>query len=309
MSISSKDILALRKISGAGMLQCKKALIETNNDQKKAIQLLRKKGIEKMSSSARASNDGAIAFFEDDKKVASIILNCETDFVARGEKFLSFLYSLKDFVLKSENINDLKSHKYDAHNNIGEYILYLSSQLESIQLKEFYITEKSDSSYVGHYIHNSFRQYSKFDFDSSDYDKRAGAGTIVAICHLNIKDYSYNDLTQEEKTLVAELGNKISIHIASNHISPLVIYENEISTDLIKEEESIAHDKAVKEGKKPEIIDKIVQGRLSKFKKEISLFEQSYCLDEKIQIKKLISDVEGKINKEIQIKSFNKYSL
>ena len=242
--ITAAEVNKLRKQTGAGMMDCKKALVEAEGDFDKAIEILRKKGqkvAEKRSD--RDANEGVViaATTEDQKYAAMIMLNCETDFVAKNEDFVGVAKSILNIALneKPGSVEDLKALKFDANQSVAEKITEEVGKIgEKIDLGEI-ATVSSDK--VIAYNHPGYK-----------------TAAIVAM--------------SKDADGVEEAGKNVAMQIAA--MNPVALNEDSVSDEIKARELEIGKEQALKEGKPENIVDKIAQGKLQKYYKENTLLNQ-----------------------------------
>jgi elongation factor Ts len=276
MAISAKQVNELRKATGAGMMDCKKALVEAEGDFDKAIEILRKKGQKVSAKRAdREASEGAVFIEanEDGSRAALIELNCETDFVARNEDFQALgqaiaakalaespadLAALKALALDGKSIADSLT---DAMGKIGE----------KLDVSKY---EPISGDKVVTYIH-------------------PGARIGVAVAFQNASE---GDSEQ--------VGKDVAMQIAA--MSPLAIDKDGIPKDVVEKELEIGKELARKEGKPEKILDKIATGRLNKFFKENTLLHQDFVKDSSLSVAKYITQNLGK---EATVSDFKRVQL
>jgi len=270
MSISAKLVSELREKTGVGLMECKKVLVETEGNIEDAIKKLREKGLAKAAKkSDRSTNEGRIFLSVDNtsKKATIIELNCETDFVGSNEEFSTCGQQFCSTIL-SNNIDSLESLKSTAINNksfedfIAEYVIKLG---ENIGVKK--VETINNMPYVASYVHMNGK-----------------IGTLVA----------FSD------TLDDETAKSIAMHIAA--ANPSYLNPENVDQKELENEKAIIKNQAIKEGKPEAIVDKIVEGRISKFYKDVCLTEQPYIKDDKKSVKEVLP-------KEVEITHFIRYSL
>ncbi len=256
--ISATDVRNLREKTGAGMMDCKKALSENNGDFDAAVDWLRTKGLSKAAKkSDRVAAEGVIAaaISADGKQGALIELNAETDFVARNEKFQAFAVSIANDALKASDFDALKASKGDELTNliatIGENMTLRRSDTLSV-----------DNGVVATYIHGALAP------------NVGKIGVLVAI------EGKGDDL--------ATLGKQIGMHIAATN--PLALSVDELDKDAVERERQVFHTQAVESGKPEGVIEKMVEGRIRKFYEESVLLEQTFVVDGESKIKDLLSN-------------------
>lgn len=253
-----EEIKKLREATGAGMVECKKALDEANGNLETAIDLLRKKGIAKAAKRLdREANEGVSALAQsEDKKSAFILeLNSETDFVARNEQFRDFANKAVNIALSlnTDDLNTLLAHK--------EADLSLEDELKNL------------SGTIGEKI-----SISKL--------KKVNGETCALYSHMGGKIGVIIALDQENKD---ELANDIAMHIAA--ANPKYLESSEVSADEIEREKAIYKEQLLKEGKPENIIEKIMEGKVAKYCSEVCLLEQEFIKDDKQKVKDILKDV------------------
>tara|TARA_B100000945_G_C20425386_1_gene620244 strand:+ start:528 stop:1403 length:876 start_codon:yes stop_codon:yes gene_type:complete len=272
--ITASEVNKLRKQTGAGMMDCKNALVEANGDFELAIDVLRKKG-QKVASkrSDRSASEGVVlAGVSEDKKFGVIVsVNCETDFVAKNEDFVAFAKSVLSVALsnKVENKENLESQILDGV-TISDKLLEKTGVIgEKIELG-FY--DYVNSEYVSSYIHHGNR--------------------LASLVSLNISNEDYS-----------HVGKDLCMQVAA--MSPMGLSDKDISQDILDRELDIAKETARKEGKPEQMIEKIALGRLGKFFKENTLLKQAFIKDGKKSIEQYLKE----INPDLNVKEFKRFGL
>ena len=255
MSITASMVKELRDRTGAGMMECKKSLVEVNGDIDTAIELLRTSGQAKAEKKAsRVAADGRVAIKSNTSEAVIIEINSETDFVAKDENFINFSDSAANLLLEKdvESIEQLSELVLSDSKTVEEARTELISKVgENISIRRF--NKISDSVNLGIYSHGS------------------RIGSIVSL-----SGGSEN------------LAKDIAMHIAASN--PICIDVNGVPSDLIEREKRIYNEQALSSGKPPEIIEKMVQGKMSKYLKEITLLGQSFIKDPDISIENLLKN-------------------
>jgi len=255
MSITASMVKELRDRTGAGMMECKKSLVEVNGDIDAAIELLRTSGQAKAEKKAsRVAADGRVAIKSNTSEAVIIEINSETDFVAKDENFINFSDSVATLLLEKdvESIEQLSELVLSDSKTVEEARTELISKVgENISIRRF--NKISDSVNLGIYSHGS------------------RIGSIVSL-----SGGSEN------------LAKDIAMHIAASN--PICIDVNGVPSDLIEREKRIYNEQALSSGKPPEIIEKMVQGKMSKYLKEITLLGQSFVKDPDISIENLLKN-------------------
>ena len=253
MSVSASMVKELREQTGAGMMECKKALVAAEGNTEKAIELLRKSGqanAEKKSS--RVAADGRIAIAVDGNKAAIAEINSETDFVARGENFIEFAEAVVDAALTSsvEDVGALSTTPLADGRMIETARTDLVAKVgENISVRRFERVEAAD--HLGNYTHG------------------ARIGVLVSLSGGN-----------------AELARDVAMHVAAS--DPLCVDEDGVPADMLERERRIITEQAADSGKPAEIVEKMVSGRVAKFLREITLLGQSFVKDPDVSVGKLL---------------------
>jgi elongation factor Ts len=273
--ITAAQVNGLRKQTGAGMMDCKKALIETNGDADKAIDVLRKKGQKVAAKRAdRDSLEGVVlsSISKDSTTGVMLSLNCETDFVAKNESFIALANSILLLAIehKSESIQDIKELSFKSGMTVYDKLIEQTGVIgEKIELNNYSII---NAPHVSNYIHNGNK-----------------LSTLVGL------SMSTDDSSQ--------IGQNIAMQIAA--MNPLALNESDISKEVIDKEIEIGKDLAKKEGKPEQMLEKIALGRLKKFFKENTLLNQTYIQDSKKSVKQYLDDC----NKDLDVVVFKRTSL
>ena len=285
-SISAKNIKKLRDATGAGFMDCKKALADAKSDFDLAIDWLRKNGISTaQKKGSRSAFDGLIAIDHNESEASIIEINSETDFVARNHDFQDFVgeVSKLNLALKG-NIDNLNATKYKSTTDtVSSFLVHLISKIgEKINIRRSdYI--KENNGFVGTYIHNVEK------------DNMGKIGVIVSID------------TNLSKDKIDDVLKKISMHIAA--ASPISLNINDLDKNLIKNEKDIILEQINDNTKDQPILDKIIDGKIRKFYNEIVLLEQKFIIDDKIKVIDYIEHTAKELGGEISIKNFVRYKV
>lgn len=284
MSISANDIKDLREKTGAGMLDCKKALAECGGDKTQAIDWLRKKGLSAAAKkSGRVAADGLVAVAVENQKGAIIELNSETDFVARNEAFQQLSKQIAAAaVVSGASLESLKKapipgSKRTVEEEIVEKIAVIG---ENIQLRR---VQQVSGDILVSYVHNAIApQLGKI-------------GVIVALS------------SQGKKDKVEALGKQVAMHIAAN--KPEALNVEQLDPALIERERAVLTDQARTSGKPDNVIEKMIEGRLRKFYAEVVLLEQAFVIDGKTPVKQVLKEAEKEIGGPVEIKGYIRLTL
>jgi elongation factor Ts len=270
--ITAADVSKLRKITAAGMMDCKNALNEANGDINKAIEIIRKKGQAIANKRAdREASEGAVlaGISSDSKRGAMIVLNCETDFVAKNEGFVNFAQSILKVAVE-KNPADLDALKALDLNGkkLGDAVTEQSGIIgEKVELSEYV---KMDAAYVINYIHPGNK-----------------LATMVG----------FNKVTD------LQVAKDVAMQVAA--MNAVAVDKDDVTAETIEKEKEIGREQARREGKPENMLDKIAEGKLAKFFKESTLLNQEFIKDSKITVKQYLQSV----NKELTVTGFKRINL
>ena len=272
MTITAKQVQDLRKMSGAGMMECKSALSDSDGDLTKAFRLLREKGIAKAEKkSSREANEGLIGIKVYDGNATIVEVNSETDFVSRNTEFHNLVLSILNVSIEQsvslENNKDVKDLLNAAVGKIGENIVLRRS------------AKMSGNIYS--YVHNSV-------FD--------GMGKIGVLVNL-----------ESENKKLSEVGKNLCMHIAA--LNPKSISENDLNIEVINAEKEIIKRQLKDTGKPDNILEKMMEGKLKKFLEENTLLGQKFVVDPSISVSQYINDSEKKNDCKISVKQFIRFEI
>ena len=285
--VTAALVKELRDKTGAGMMDCKNALVETNGNLEESIDWLRKKGISGAEKkSARVAADGVVTVSVNSDAAALVEINSETDFVSRNPDFQNFAKNISHIALSSgDSIEELKKAKYlDSEKSVEETLTDLIGLIgENIVLRRTHILKNTNNNIFSSYLHGQINE---------------GLGKIGVI--LSIESSGPIDK-------INELGKKIAMHIAAS--KPVAINADDVDPKVIERERSILIEQAKESGKPDNIIEKMVEGRISKFFSEITLMDQIWVIDGESKVLKIISDAEKDLSCNIIIKDFKYFIL
>ena len=281
MNLSASMVKELREKSGAGMMDCKKALIETKCNMDNAIDWLRKQGLSAVAKkSGRVAAEGLIGITIKGMKGGMIEINSETDFVARNELFQNFVKTCSDLVLTSKsNIDVLKNQSFvNSHRTVDEELKNNIATIgENMNIRRIEYIEVSEGVLVS-YLHNKVTE---------DLGK---LGVIVAI------------ESKANKDQLTDVGKQIAMHIAAT--SPKSLNIDDLDANLVKREKDVLIEQAVSSGKPKDIAEKMVEGRMKKFFQEVVLNEQVSVIDGETKIKDIIKNLSNKLGTQVILKDF-----
>ncbi len=280
MAITAAQVNELRQKTGAGMMDCKKALTEAEGNFEKAIEILRKKGAAVAAKRAeRTAKEGMVLTkISDDKQTGVIVeVNCETDFVANSEDFTKFAKNVLEAVSASKpaNVDDLLEKNLSIKDQFDEL---LGKVGEKIQISRLSIDEAPNGEVID-YVH-------------------LGSKLGVLVKFDNIGD---------KKDEFFNLGKDIAMQVAA--MKPICVYREEVQKDLIEKEIEIYKEISRKEGKPEQILDKIAQGKLNKFYQENCLSEQAFIKDNTKTVTDLIKEFNSKHGIDVKINHFRRFHL
>ena len=268
--ITAALVKELREKTGAGMMDCKKALTETDGDIAKAIDWLRQKGISKAAKKAsRIAAEGLAVAKVVGNKAVIVEVNSETDFVAKNEEFKSLVDIIADTLLNNSSVKTVEEANKLTHDGktIEELVIEKTSTIgEKLSFRRFEIVEKEDSQVFGTYSHMG--------------------GKIVALCVL----------TKDE-----EVAKDIAMQIAA--MKPLYLNRDMVPADVLEKERTILKEQAENEGLDPNKIDMIVNGRINKYYEEVCLVDQGFIKENKMKVNKYVE------SKGSEIVSFVRYEV
>ncbi|MGE6631428.1 translation elongation factor Ts [Bacillus sp. NPDC077027] len=269
MAITAQLVKELRQKTGAGMMDCKKALTETDGDIEKAIDLLREKGIAKAAKKAdRIAAEGLTIIKTDGNTGVILEVNSETDFVAKNEGFKTLLNDLADHLLaaKPATVEEALASKMENGSTVEEYITSAIAKIgEKITLRRFSILTKEDNAAFGAYLHMG---------------GRIGVLTVL------------NGTTDEE------LARDIAMHVAA--VNPKYISRDQVSEEEANREREVLTQQALQEGKPENIVAKMVEGRLNKFFEEICLLDQAFVKNPDEKVKKVLSAKNATVQNSVR---------
>ena len=288
IKISTSDIKKLRDLTGAGFLDCKEALDNSNSNIEKAIDFLRKKGISTAQKKGdRTASEGLISITKDNSnKEASIIeINSETDFVARNEDFQNFVSNLSIINLKQKgNLDKLMKSEYtNTKEKVSDVLTNLISKIgENLTIRRSNFISITNG-FIGAYVHNVEK------------DLMGKIGVLISV-ETNIEFSVINDFLK-----------KICMHIAASN--PISISSSDIDKDILKKEKDFQLEEIKKSRKDKSIHEKILVGKMNKYFNDVVLFEQNFVMDDNIKIKQFIENTSKELNGFIKIKEFIRFKV
>ena len=286
MPLSASMVKELREKSGAGMMDCKKALQETNGNMEEAVDWLRKQGLSAVAKkSGRVAAEGLIGITVKNNVGSIIEINSETDFVARNEMFQNFVSTCSELAIESnEDINALKNMSYpNSDRTVDEELTHNIATIgENMNIRRSELLTVSNGVVIS-YVHNSVK------------DGLGRLGVLVGI------------ESEADKVSLAAVGKQIAMHIAAT--SPQSLNIEDLDQDLVKRERQVLIDQSIASGKPSEIAEKMVVGRMQKFYQDVVLNEQTFVIDGETKIKDVIKKLEKDLNTKVKLSGFKKLTL
>jgi elongation factor Ts len=283
MAISADQVKQLREKTGAGMMDCKKALEKSGGDMQKAADYLREQGITKATQKAsRTAKEGLIVctMAEKDRRGVLVELNCETDFVARTEDFRKLAEQTASWIMENQptDVNQVSESMKDSINQV------IAKLGENITAKRFALLGLDGQS----------------------------QGIIYSYIHPGDKLGVLVELNCESDQVAArdefrQLAKDVAMQIAATN--PLVISREHLDAEIIEKEKDIYRTQAKNEGKPDKILERIVQGKLEKYFQEVCLLEQAFVKDQDRSVKQRIEEAQGKLGEQLKVRQFVRFRL
>ena len=283
--MSAQAVKELRERSGAGMMDCKKALDANNGDVEAAIDWLRTKGLASAAKKAgRVASEGLVAVASNGTTGAIIELNSETDFVARNEQFQALVHEVAQEALASgTDIEALKKQKAASGKTIEEEITSAVATIgENMTLRRIQTLSVNDG-IVATYVHSAVKP---------------GMGKIGVLIALE---------STGDKAVLEGLGKQIAMHVAA--AKPEALTREEIKADSLERERAVFKEQAIASGKPAEVAEKMVEGRIRKFYEEVVLLEQAFVMDGKTKISDVVKAAEKDAGAPVTLKAFTRFGL
>ena len=283
--MTAQLIKDLRERSGAGMMDCKKALDETGGDMEKAIDWLRKKGLASAAKkSGRIASEGLIALATADGRAAMIELNSETDFVARNDQFQALAAEVAQQALNAGgDVEKLKTLKTASGKTVGEAITEAVATIgENMNLRRT-TTLAVKQGVVASYIHSAVRP------------ELGKIGVLVAL-----------ESTADKAKLEA-LGKQIAMHVAA--AKPEALTREEVDTSKLERERGVLREQALASGKPAEVVEKMIEGRIRKYYEEVVLLDQLFVIDGKTKISDVVAAAAKEAGAPIALAAYTRFGL
>ena len=280
MAFTAQDVKTLREMTNCGMMDCKKALTETDGDMDKAVEFLREKGLAKAAKKAgRIAAEGLVDATVYGDVAVALEVNTETDFVAKNADFVKFVNDVSKVIADANpaDVEALKAEKLYGDQTVGEALTEKIATIgENMNLRRFARYEGANVAYVH------------------------GGGRIGVLVNFNLADSSKAD-TDAFKAAAKDIAMQVAAAM------PQYVKQDEVPADVIEKEKEILKAQALNEGKPEAIVDKMVVGRIQKYYKEVCLIEQPYIKDPDMTVTKFLKNVAAEIGTDIEIVKFTRF--
>ena len=280
MAFTAQDVKTLREMTNCGMMDCKKALTETDGDMDKAVEYLREKGLAKAAKkSGRIAAEGLVNAVIFDNAAVALEVNTETDFVAKNADFIAFVNDVTKVIADANpaDVEALKAEKLYDNQTVGEALTEKIATIgENMNLRRFARYEGTNVAYIH------------------------GGGRIGVLVSFKLADEAKAE-TDAFKAAAKDIAMQVAASI------PQYVVKDEVPAEVIEKEKEILKVQAINEGKPEAIAEKMVAGRIQKFYKEVCLIEQPYIKDPDITVDKFLKNVAAEIGTEIEVVKFTRF--
>jgi elongation factor Ts len=284
--ITASLVKELREKTGAGMMDCKKALVETNGDVEEAVDFLRKNGLAAAAKkSGRVASEGLIGVATKDGAGSVVEINAETDFVARNDDFQAFVSAVAGIVLDhGDDFEAVANLAFPgSERTVGEQLTHNIATIgENMSMRRGQ-SLSVDRGCVISYVHNALSP---------------GLGKIGVLVALE---------SSGDHAALEQLGRQIAMHVAAAH--PEALSVDNIAPEALERERSVLVEQATTSGKPDNIIEKMVEGRLRKYYEEVALMEQTFVIDNETKIAKVVENAAMKMGAPVALTGFVRYEL
>ena len=284
MAVTAQMVKELREMTGAGMMDCTKALVETDGDIEKAVEVLREKGLSKAAKKAgRIAAMGLVktAFADGGTAAAIVEVNSETDFVAKNDEFIGFVEKLAQMALESDaaDMESFMALPYDSEDATVQDALTskIAKIGENMSIRRFERFAQPGTVYTG-YIHNNGQ-----------------IGVIVGM------------KTAASSDEIATCAKDVAMQVAS--MSPKFLNESEVDPEWLENEKKIAREQLLNEGKKEELLDRIIPGKVKAILKEVCLVDQKFVKDSDITVEQYVKNCAAELGKDAELASMVRYEV
>jgi elongation factor Ts len=284
MTITATLVKDLREKTGAGMMDCKKALTETSGDFESAIDWLRAKGLAAAAKKAgRVAAEGLTAICVNGLKGAAVEINSETDFVAKNQNFQNLVKEVSEIAVKHNNIESLKAATTKSGKSVeDEVVANVATIGENLNLRRMQSVSVNDG-VIASYMHNAAAE---------------NMGKIAVLVALE---------STGDKAKLMETAKQIAMHIAAAR--PECLNEESVDPALVQREKDVFTEQSRASGKPDNIIEKMIEGRIRKFLEEIVLLNQVFVIDGKTKISEVVANLAKEIGAPVKLKSYVRFEL
>jgi elongation factor Ts len=283
--VTASLVKELRDKSGAGMMDCKKALKETNGNLEEAVDWLRTKGLASAAKKAgRVASEGLVGIYSKGTSGAILEVNSETDFVARNDDFQAFVSNATGLAANAGDLDALKAMAYPGEDrNVEEQLTHMIAMVgENMGLRRMSVLNV-DSGIIASYMHNAIS---------------SGLGKIGVLVALQ---------SDGDADKLKVLGKQLAMHIAA--AAPQSVSRDDLDHEIIERERQVLSEQARDSGKPEKIIEKMVEGRIRKFYEEVCLLDQTYVVDGESKISDVLENAAKDIGSPVSIKAFDRFAL
>jgi elongation factor Ts len=286
--ITAQLVKDLREKSGAGMMDCKKALVEADGATELAMELLRKKGLSKADKkSGRAAAEGLVAGkVSDDGKTGVLIeLNAETDFVAKNDIFQAAAREIANVALSAEGVDAISAAKTAKGETVSDLVVGLISTIgENMRLRRSARLSVSQGA-VSLYLHNAAGE---------------GVGKLGVLVALE---------GAGDPAVLKEVGKKIALHVAGTPTPPLALTTDDLDPAAVAKEKQFLTDQALESGKPVAVVEKMIEGRIRKWQEEVVLLKQPFVMNPDQTIEQLVAETGKELGSPVSLKGFVRFAL
>ena len=283
--VTASLVKELREKSGAGMMDCKKALKETNGNLEEAVDWLRTKGLASAAKKAgRVASEGLVGIVSKGNSGAILEVNSETDFVARNDDFQAFVGTVTSLAASASDLNALKATSYPGvDRNVEEQLIHMIATVgENMGLRRMSVLNV-ESGIIASYMHNAIS---------------SGLGKIGVLVALQ---------SNGDADKLNALGKQLAMHIAA--AAPKSVSRDDLDQGIVERERQVLSDQARDSGKPEEIIEKMVEGRIRKFYEEVCLLDQTYVIDGESKISDVLEKAAQDLGNPVNITAFDRFAL
>lgn len=288
MAITTDQVKTLREMTGVGMMDCKKALVETDGDMDAAVDWLRSRGLAKAAKKAdRVAAEGLVGIAVAGNKASVVELNSETDFVARNEAFQGLVSAIAETALGTDgSVEVVRAAPFPGagHDVATEVTEAIAKIGENMNLRRSAVVAVSDG-VVGNYVHAAVAP---------------GLGKIGVLVGLQ---------SSGDKAVLEGLGRQLAMHVAAASPSPLAVTSDQLDAEIVARERAVFKEQAMMSGKPAEIAEKMVEGRMRKYYEEVCLLAQVFVIDGETKIADVLKAAEKDAGAPIVLTEFKRFAL